>query len=122
MAEQTVVGLALVKINGTFHLDVKGARWSVRRADMMHVTGAGNKQAIGLPQPSGSFDEVIPRAGVLDWASLKDFSIELLDYEGKTTLFAADVCNWTNIDGSTDLGGASTTKSVNWTGSTPVKW
>ncbi len=112
MSDQTSVGLALVKINGMFHLDVKGARWSTRRADTMHVTGKGNVQAIGLPQPSGSFDEIIPRTGALDWASLRDFSIEILDYENKTTLFAADVCNWTNIDGQADLGGANATKSI----------
>ena len=44
------------------------------------------------------------------------------EFENGTTLFAADVCNWTNLDGSTDLGGANTTKSVGWTGSTPVKF
>lgn len=121
MADQTVIGLLKVKINNVFHLDVKNARWSTRRADTMHVTGAGNKQAIGLSQPSGSFDEVIPRSGALDWASLRDFSIEILDYENGTTLFAADVCNWVNIDGQGDLGGANTTKAISWSGSTVVK-
>jgi hypothetical protein len=88
----------------------------------MHQTGAGNRQAIGLNVPSGSFDEVIPRNKALDWQALRDFSVEILDREGKTTLAFFDVCNWTDVSGSADLGSANTTKAISWVGSEAVKF
>jgi hypothetical protein len=118
MADQTVIGLTLVKVNGLFHLDVLNARWSVKRANVQHVTGAGVEQAIGQEIPSGSFDEVIPRQKGLKWRDLKDFTIDVYDKETRSQVIASfSRCNWTGIDGSSDLSSAMSRKSISWNGS-----
>ena len=116
-ADGTVVGLTRVKINGMFHIDVRNARWSIKRANQQHVTGGGIKQATGEEIPSGSFDEVIPRKGAEKWRTLRNFSIDVLDKEGGTVIASFLQCNWTRIDGITDLSQANATKAVTWNGS-----
>lgn len=110
--EQTVAGLTLCKINGIYHLDVRNATWSVKKANVQHPTGKGIQQATGLEVPSCTFDEVIPRQKGLDWRSLKNFSVEILDKEEKNVLFSGTTGNWTSIDGTSDTGQASTTKRI----------
>jgi len=120
MAEN-VIGLTLVKINGIFHLDVRNARWSDKRAVQQHVTGGGVRSAIGVEIPSGSFDEVIPKQGALNWRSLKNFSIEVFDKETRQIVVASFTgCNWTGLDGTSDLSQANTSKAVNWNGTDVV--
>ena len=122
MADTTVIGLTLVKINGRFRLDVKNARWSTRRAVTQVVTGAGVRAATGEELPSGSFDEVIPRDAQFDWRSLRNFSIEVYDKETRgVLLFAAEGCNWSGLDGNTDLGSANTGKAITWSGTKVTK-
>jgi hypothetical protein len=118
MADQTVIGLTLCKVNGIYHLDVVNSRWSIKRANQQHVTGAGVEQAMGQEIPSGSMDEVIPRQKGLDWRSLKDFTIDIYDKETRSVIVASfSGCNWTGIDGSSDLSSAMTRKAVSWNGS-----
>ncbi|MEO9196321.1 MAG: hypothetical protein ABI445_21930 [Polyangia bacterium] len=115
--DQTVIGLTLAKINGIFALDVLNARWSVKRANTVHITGAGPRQAIGVEVPSGSFDEVIPRTGAFDWRALKDFTVDIYDKETQKIVVASFTqCNWTGLDGASDSSSASTKKSVPWNG------
>jgi hypothetical protein len=117
MADQSVIGLTTVKINGTYRVDVKNARWSIRRAGQEFVTPAGVRISKGAQIPTGTFDEVIPRSGIFDWRSLSSFSIEILDQETRSiTIFAAEGCEWQGLDGSTDLGQASTGKNISWHG------
>lgn len=118
----TVVGLTHVKINGIYDLDFRNASWDVKRPETTHTTGGGLKQGIGVPVPTGNMDEVIDPSGKgIDWANLKDFSIEILDREKKNVIFAADGANWTGISGSSDLSQASTTKRIGWSGTGLVK-
>lgn len=120
--DTTVLGLTLAKINGTFHVDVKDSRWSVKRANTQHATGGGVKQSIGMDMSSGSFGEVIPRDHAFDWHALKNFSVEIYDKETQSIVIAAfEGCNWNGIDGSSDLGQANTGKNISWNGSTVVK-
>lgn len=115
MAE--VIGLTLAKINGIYHLDVVNARWSVKRANQQHVTGGGVKQAVGTEIPSGSFDEVIPKTAGFNWRALQDFTIDIYDKETRSIVVASfSGCNWTGIDGSSDLSSAMARKSVGWNG------
>ncbi len=117
-ADQTVVGLTLIKINGLFHLDVVNARWSDKRPIAKHATGAGQQQAIGLDNPSGSFDEVIPREKGLKWRDLKDFTVDVYDKETRSQIIASfSKVNWSGIDGSADTSSAMTRKSIAWEGS-----
>lgn len=117
MADTTVIGLTLVKINGIYHLDVKNSRSSTKRATPQNVTGAGVKTATGQEMISGSFDEVIPRDRRLDWRSLRNFSIEIFDKETKSVVIvSADGCNWGSIDDSSDLNTAVTGRAVAWVG------
>ena len=121
MADATVIGLTLVKINGLFRVDVRNARWSTRRANQQHVTGGGVRQSTGEEIPSGSFDEVVPRDAQFDWRSLRNFSIEVFDKETRSIkVFAAEGCNWTGIDGSSDLSQANTGKAITWNGTKVV--
>ncbi len=120
--DTTVLGLTLAKINGTFHIDVRDSRWSVKRANTQHVTGGGVRQSIGENLPSGSFGEVIPRESAFAWAALKNFSVEIYDKETQSVVVAAfEGCNWNGIDGSSDLGQANTGKNISWNGSIVVK-
>jgi hypothetical protein len=122
MANGNVIGLTLAKVNGIFHLDVKNARWSVKRGVVQHETGSGVRSAVGLEKPSGSFDEVIPRQKGLDWRSLRDFSVEIYDKETQSiVVFSSTGCNWTGLDGSADTSSASATKAVQWVGDSVVK-
>jgi hypothetical protein len=117
----SLIGLTTVKINGTYHLDVRNARWSTRRANQQHVTGGGVKQATGEEIPSGSFDEVVPKDKRFNWRAMRDFSIEILDKETRSKVVASfRECNWTGLDGSSDLGQANTTRAVTWNGSSVV--
>ncbi len=84
----------------------------MKKANQQHPTGKGIQQATGLEIPSCTFDEVIPRTKGLDWRSLKNFSVEILDKEEKNILFAATTGNWTSIDGSSDTGQANTSKRI----------
>lgn len=119
----TVVGLTHVKINGIYDLAFRNASWQVDRAETTHVTGGGPKQGIGVSIPSGSCDEVIDEGQTgIDWANLKDFSVEILSKEKKTVIFSADGCNWKSSGGSTDLSQASTTKRIAWAGTGVVKF
>ena len=121
MADTTVLGLTLAKVNGIYHLDVRNMRWSVRRANQQHVTGAGIKQATGFEMPSGTIDEIIPRDKRLNWRALRNFSIEVFDKETRSIVIASFTgCNWTSLDGSTDLSQANTSRSVGWNGSEVV--
>lgn len=122
MADTTVLGLTLAKINGTYHLDVRNMRWSIRRANQQHITGAGIRQATGFEVPSGTIDEVIPRTAGLNWRALRNFSIEVFDKETRSIVIASFTgCNWTSIDGSTDLAQANVTRAVGWNGTEVVK-
>ena len=112
-----VIGLTLVKINGIFDLEVRNARWSDKRAVQQHVTGGGVRSAIGQEIPSGSFDEVIPKAGAQKWRTLKNFSVEVYDKETQKIVIASfSGCNWTSLDGSSDLSQANTSKAITWNG------
>lgn len=114
-ADQTVVGLTLAKIDGIFHLDVKNARWSDKRPIAKHATGGGQQQAIGLENPSGSFDEVVPRQKGLKWRDLKDFTVDIYDKETRSKIIASfSKCNWSGIDGSSDTSSAMTGKAITW--------
>lgn len=120
-SDGTVIGLTLVKINGIYELDVRNARWSVKRNNTQHATGGGVKQSIGLEMPSGSFDEVIPRSGATNWRALKSFSVEIYDSETRSVVVAAfRICNWTGIDGTADQGQATASKAIAWNGSEVV--
>jgi len=117
-----VIGLTLVKINGIYHVDVKNARWSVKRANPQHVTAGGVRQAIGEELPSGSFDEVIPRAKKFKWRTLKNFTVEIYDKETrKIVVFACEGCNWNGLDGSSDLAGANASRAVTWNGTKVIE-
>lgn len=121
MAE--VVGLTLAKINGKYHVDVLSARWDIKRADQQHITGGGVKQAIGELVGSGSFDQVIPKQGDLDWAALQDFSIDIYDKETRSQVIASfRVCNWNSLGGNSDLASANTKKSISWVASQVVSF
>lgn len=121
MAE--VLGLTLAKINGKYHVDVLNSRWDVKRADQQHVTAGGVKQAIGEKIGSGSFDQVIPRNGDLDWDTLNDFSVEIFDKETRSIVIASfNICNWNSIGGSSDLGSVNTRKNVSWVCSQVIKF
>jgi hypothetical protein len=112
-----VIGLTLAKLNGIYEVDVLNSRWDVSRAVAVHTTAAGNRQALGVPIPSGSFDEVISRQGATDWTSLTDFRIDIYDKETKSiVVFSASGCNWEKIGGSTDEPSATTKKSIAWKG------
>lgn len=112
-----VIGLTLVKINGIFDLDVRNARWSDKRAVQQHVTGGGVRSALGQEIPSGSFDEVIPRTGAQNWRGLKNFAIEIFDKETTKIVVASfDGCNWTGLDGTSDLSQANTSRAITWNG------
>jgi hypothetical protein len=115
MAE--IFGLTTVRINGTYEVDVKNARWDVKRPTPQFNTPGGVRTATGQEMPSGSFDEVIPKQGARDWRALRNFSVEILDQETrKITVFAALRCNWGSLGGSSDLQGANTSKAVAWVG------
>jgi len=117
----SLIGLTTVKINGVYHIDVRNARWSTRRANQQHVTGGGVKQAVGEEIPSGSFDEVSPKDKKLNWRALRDFSVEILDKETRSIVVASfRECNWTGLDGTTDNAQANTTRAVTWNGSIVV--
>jgi hypothetical protein len=117
----TVIGLTLAKINGIFHVDVRNARWSVKRQVQQHVTAGGVREAIGVDIPSGSFDEVIPKDKVFDWRKISDFSIQIYDKETRSIEIASFTgCNWDGIDGSSDLSSATATKAVTWKGTDVV--
>lgn len=118
----TVIGLTLAKVNNLFHLDVKNSRWSVKRAAPQSVTGGGVVTAIGQEMCSGSFDEVTPKEKGLDWRKLKDFAVEIYDKETRSIVVAAFTgCNWTGLDGSSDLAQAMSGRNVTWVGSEVVK-
>ena len=117
----TTVGLILVKVNGMYDLDAKAGRYTNRRANQAHFTGAGKKQATGFEDPSGTLDEVIPRQGAENWRALRNFSMEWVDKESKKTVALFEGANWTSLDGSMDLGSANATRSVSWTANTCVK-
>jgi hypothetical protein len=116
-ADPTVVGLILVKINGIYELDVKSGSYSGKQTVLQHVTGGGVRNAIGIVLPSGSLEEVVPRSGATNWKNLKNFSMEWVDKETKSTIFLAEECNWEGVDGRMDLSAASTTKTISWKGS-----
>lgn len=119
MADETVIGLCLAKINGIYELDMKGFRYSVRRPLPFFATGAGQKHARGQASVSASIDEVIPRQGATNWANQSNFSIELYDYETqKILLFSAQACDWEGIDGSVNMDSATTNKAISMKGNT----
>ncbi len=112
-----VIGLVLVKVNGIFHMDVKNSRMSDKRTIAQHVTAGGVRKAIGVELCSGSFDEVIPRSGALNWRSLRNFSLEFYDKETSSIVVASFAgCDWGGLDTTADEGSASTTKAVTWQG------
>lgn len=118
-----VVGLTRAKINGIYDLYVTGSKWDVRRPNPVSTTAGGNVQALGRRQPSGSFDEVVPRDPGFDWASLRNFTVEIFDEVDETTgrvVFAASGCNWGGIGGSSNLAQASVTRSIQWAGTTVI--
>jgi hypothetical protein len=118
-----IVGLAKAKINGMFYVDVKNARWDVARNVTQHITGGGVKESVGVALVSGSFDEVIAKQGAIDWAALKDFSVEVFDSEDNSVVvLAAEGCNWDKVSGTTDLAQATTMKNVTWKGTVPTKF
>ncbi len=117
----TVAGVTLAKINGIYELDVTNSSWDVARAIANHVTGAGNKQALGVPLPKGSFDECISKSGATQWMNLTDFRVDIYAQESINSgspviIFSASGCNWQDISGATDLAGAKTTRKVSWQG------
>ena len=120
--EQEIIGLTLVKINGMFHLDVVDARWSTKRAVSQQVTGGGPKNARGVPLPSGSFNEVIPKDKGLDWSALKGFSVEIFDQETRKIVVASFTgCDWTTNDGSSDNSQAKTSRAISYTATGVIK-
>lgn len=122
MADNGVVGLCVVKINGLFEVDAKSARWDVRRPLAAHTTQAGNKQATGFPVATLSLEEVIPREGARNWRSLKKFSVEITDAETEAVVFYGEETNWDGLSGSTDNGSASTTKSISAQCAKPLEY
>ena len=122
VTDTTLVGLTLVKLNGIYHVDFVNARFSLKRVVNQPVTGGGVRASTGAEIPTGTMDEVIPRTKGLNWRVLRNFSLVVLDKEGKTELAVVEGCNWNGIDGSFDLGGASARKSFGWAGTTPVLW
>lgn len=113
----SVIGLTRVKINGTFRIDVRNARWSDKRQVQQHVTAGGVKEAIGEELCSGSFDEVIPKSGKFNWRALTDFTIEIYDKETLSIVIASfEGCNWDGLDGSSDLASANTGLAITWKG------
>lgn len=116
MAENTVLGLTLAKINGTFWVDVTNTRWSTKRAIQAHVTGGGIRIAKGQPMPTGSCDAVVPKSKELNLAALSNFKIEVYDRETQSIIVMAhEGCEWGNLDGSSDESAANTKKSFGWT-------
>jgi len=111
-----VIGLTRVKLNGLYDVDVRNARWDVRRPVQQYTTTGGVKESVGIPLVSGSFDRVVPKTKDVDWRSLVDFSVEILDPVTQAVIFQAEGCNWEGISGSTDLAGATTNKAVTWKG------
>jgi len=121
MAE--VVGLTKAKINGKFYVDVKGARWSIKRPVNKTVTQGGVKSSKGVGIPEGSFDEVIDNNRAVDWKSLSNFSIEIFSNDGNNTLvFSATGCDWMNVDGQTDLAQGTAGRSIGWKGEEGVEF
>src|ERR1043166_9240779 len=119
----SVIGLTLARINGIYDLDVKNATWEVRRALQQHITGGGVKEAAGTPVPTGTFDEVIAKKDGTNWASLQNFSIEIMDKETRKIVVAAFVgCNWSSISGSSDLASANSARKVSWGGTRALKF
>ncbi len=115
-------GLTLMKIDGIFELDVKNSRWSTKQAVPQFITGRGAETALGERIPSGSFDEVVSIDGSTDWASKRDFSIQIYDKATrKKVVFAAEGCNWESADGSSDNQSATTGRSISWKGNKVVK-
>lgn len=117
----TTVGLILIRINGMYDLDAKAGRYSDRRANQTHMTGAGKKQATGFEDPTGSLDEVVPRSGAQNWRALRNFSMEWLDRETKKTVAYFEETNWTSIDGTMDLASANAARSVSWSANKCIK-
>lgn len=112
-----IVGMAVMKINGIYRLDVKGCRWSAPRNVTQEVTGGGVEKAIGAVLPNGSIEEVINKKGLFGWQALSDFSIQLYDFETqKILLMQAEHCDWANIDGSNDMAGPRTNRNITWRG------
>lgn len=118
--DTTVFGLALVRINGTYELDVKSGSFSGKQTVLQHVTGKGVRNARGITMPSGSLEEVIPRSGATAWKNLKNFTMEIVDKETKSTIALAEGCEWEDLGIRFDLAQASMLKSVSWKGSEAV--
>lgn len=109
-----VVGLAICKVNGLFELDVINANWDIKKAIATHHTGGGLELADGLEVATGSFDEVIAKAGGTAWRTLDDFSIEILDKQTRQTILAVTGCKWNDLGGSHQSANASSTKKIGW--------
>lgn len=120
--DPTVFGLALLKINGIYELDVKSGSYSGKQTVMQHVTGKGIRTALGITMPSGSFEEVVPRSGATNWKNLINFSVEIVDKETKTTIALFEGCNWEGVDSRFDLSQASFTKTIAWKGENGVQF
>lgn len=122
MADTTVYGLILIKVNGIYELDAKSGSYSAKQTVNQHVTGKGVRTARGVIMPSGSLEEVVPRSGATNWKVLKDFTMEWVDKETKTTVFLAEGCNWEGVDGRMDLSQANFTRTIAWKGENGVSF
>ena len=112
-----VIGVTLAKINGIFDVWVKGSKWSIKRPVNQIPTGGGIVESVGLEMITGSFDEVIPTAGAVNWRALVDFTVQIYDQPTqKIQIVAAEGCNWESIDGSSDIASAMLAKAISWKG------
>lgn len=116
-----VVGLAICKINGLFELDVINSNWDIKKAIATHHTGGGLELASGLEVATGTFDEVIAKAGGTDWRSLTEFSVEILDKQTRQTIAAFAFCEWSDLAGAHQTANASSTKRVAWSAKQVLK-
>lgn len=108
-----VAALAVLKINGIMELDCTNVSWDAPRGVTQHVTGAGVQNAVGLPMPTISFDEVINKNGVTNFLNLSNFSVQVYDYETRSILyFSGGGFDWDHQGGSSDLASATTKRKI----------
>lgn len=115
-ADPTAVGLFLVKLNGIFELTVKAYTFDVKRVVNQDATGGGIAESTGMEMASGSLTEIIPRVGATGWRALRNFSIEILDFENRSSLAKATGCNWESLGFSGDQNSAKSEKKIAWKG------
>lgn len=117
----SILGLTTAKINGLFDVWVTNSTWDVSRPVNVVITQGGAQESLGIPVPSGTFGEVIPKSGSINWANLQDFSIQIYDRETKSVVvMQANGCNWDKVSGSSDLSQARTLKNISWKGTDPA--